>query len=446
VAVDATGHVFVGGGTVGDGSDCMMLCFDPAGQLVWKRTWDGAAWGPYSQDQVLDVQLDPSGRPVFLVWGVMASLHPDYVVVKLDPADGSTLWEASWGVSGEDWPEDMAIDAAGDVYVTGMGLNLTNQYSTIKLRGSDGQLVWQAYDKAGIDDLARAIALDGQGGVYVTGAVDPDGDQSNFNDDIYTVKRDAATGALVWTHRYGDPCKGCFDVPSDLIVDPGGNVFVAGTTRSAPYAGDVITFALDAGSGLERERGTLTGAGTGILRFDGGYNLFNGGRTYDANTGAVELSVFRIDSPSAGGYPTVYCTARTSSCGAPPTIGGPAGSASLTGGSGSFDVTCAPVPSGQRPALMLYTTEGPNASPFANSYGWMCLDTTSLHRIPQVAFPAGAGCAAAYRLDFGGWLATQVGDPELVAGARVDMQVWYRDPPSAGGANLSNAMGFTLAP
>jgi hypothetical protein len=95
---------------------------------------------------------------------------------------------------------------------------------------------------------------------------------------------------------------------------------------------------------------------------------------------------------------------------------------------------------------VLYTTRGPNASPFANSYGWMCLDTTSLRRVPQVAFPAGTGCAAAYRFDLGGWLATQTGDPDLTPGARVDMQVWYRDPQSAGGANLSNAMAFTLAP
>ena len=40
----------------------------------------------------------------------------------------------------------MEIDAAGDVYVTGIGIDFIDKFSTIKLRGSDGQLLWQFYD------------------------------------------------------------------------------------------------------------------------------------------------------------------------------------------------------------------------------------------------------------------------------------------------------------
>ena len=108
-------------------------------------------------------------------------------------------------------------------------------------RGTDGELLWQAYDFKGQDNAAYALELDGAGGVYVTGTEDPDGNHSNFNDNFYTVKRDAATGAFLWSHGYGVNCIGCYDVPSDVRVDSAGNVFVAGVTSSPPYSSEMIT-------------------------------------------------------------------------------------------------------------------------------------------------------------------------------------------------------------
>ena len=49
-------------------------------------------------------------------------------------------------------------------------------------------------------------------------------------------------------------------------------------------------------------------------------------------------------------------------------------------------------------------------------------------------------------MDFNTHAATQVIDPLLVAGATVDMQCWYRDPPNPGGANFSEAGHFVLCP
>lgn len=301
VAADAEGNVYLTGGTLGDGSDALVVKLDAAGAVVWERTWDGPAHSPYSGDHGRQILLDPAGDVVVRIHGVMSSNHPDFVAVKYDPADGSTLWEASWGVNGGDFSTDMEIDAAGDVYMTGTGIDFTDKLSTIKLRGSDGALLWQAYDFAGIDDSARALALDGQGGVIVTGTFDVDGDQSNFNDNFLTVRRDATTGALLWTHTFGANCVGCLDVPSDVLVDPSGNVFVAGASDTAPFDDDVITFVLDVDTGLQRDLGVLPPgtAGTGILRFDATFALYNGGGTYDANTGQKQITVFKYPSQVA---------------------------------------------------------------------------------------------------------------------------------------------------
>ena len=319
VAVDSSNRVFVAGGTVGDGSDVQVIAFDSDDNVVWRKTWDGAAWGPYSQDGAVKVLLDPAGNPVVLIAGYTASSHPDYVVVKYSAADGSLLWQGSWGVNGGDFPADMAIDAAGDVYVTGTGIDFIDKYSTVKFSGANGSVAWQKYDSAANDNSARAIALDGQGGVYVTGAVDPEGNHSNFNDDFYTVKRAATDGALLWARRYGDPCVGCYDVPSDIVVDASGHVFVAGSTSSPPYSGDAILFVLNAATGVETDRGVVApaspeSAGWQELRLDPAGNVILGGRFSNGNTGAVDMAVARYQAPTKSGTSPSPCALQAGGC------------------------------------------------------------------------------------------------------------------------------------
>ena len=306
IVTDATGNLYVTGGTVGDGPDVMTLKFNSAGVVQWRRKWDGAAFAPFSLDSPVKILRDPNGDVLVLITGYAASNHADYVVIKYAPANGATIWERSWGVTGDDFPADMEIDAAGDVYVTGIGIDFIDKYSTIKLRGTDGQLLWQFYDALGLDHSAHGLFLDGAGGVFITGTSDPDGDHSNFNDQFFTVKRNAATGALLWTHVYGQTCIQCFDTPSDVRVDPQGHVFVAGRTSSPPYSNDVILLVLDTATGLETNRGIVFNVGSeipspGALRFDAAFNLYDGGKIYNADTGAVDMSVTKWAALTGGG-------------------------------------------------------------------------------------------------------------------------------------------------
>ena len=149
-----------------------------------------------------------------------------------------TIWTSIVGDNGEDAPRDMELDANGDIYVTGTyGVFQESKFFTIKLRGTDGMLLWQAYDSLAFTNSAMALALDGVGGVYVTGSWDPDDDVSNSNDNMRTVKRDAATGTLRWAHVYGSNAKFQFDAPSDVVAElklnPGGNELVTKTPAAA---------------------------------------------------------------------------------------------------------------------------------------------------------------------------------------------------------------------
>jgi Beta-propeller repeat/PQQ-like domain len=308
IATDEAGNIYVAGGTVGDGPDVMTLKFNTGGVLQCRSIWDGAAVAPFSLDSPVKILRDPNGDVLVLITGYAASNHADYVVVKYAPPNGAVIWEKSWGVTGDDFPVDMEIDSAGDIYVTGTGIDFINKYSTIKLRGTDGQLLWQFYDAIGQRHSARALYLDGAGGVLITGTSDPDGDVSNFNDDFFTVKRNAATGALLWTNAYGDPCvhPGCYDVPSDVRVDPEGHVFVVGVTSSPPYLNEVILLVLDTATGLETNRGIVFNVGSeipspGALLFDAAFNLYNGGGIYNADTGARDMSVTKWAALTGGG-------------------------------------------------------------------------------------------------------------------------------------------------
>ncbi len=303
VAVDDNGNVYLAGGTVGDGGDAMTLSFTASGDFRWRQVWDGPAFAPYSQDSAWEVLIAPDGNPVVNIYGVSAYMHGDYVVAKYSSATGDPLWISSWGVPGEDGSSDMELDANGDVYVTGVGLDGIDKFSTLKLNGADGSFAWHAYDAIGTRNYAFALEIDNAGGVYVTGRVDPDGDRSNANDNFLTVKRDATDGSLIWSAAYGANCLRCFDEPSDVRVDPEGNLFVMGVTSSPPYVNQVIMFVLDAATGLEVDRGIMEpGLGAGVLEFDARFSVFDGSSVLDFNSGDVLVAVGKFPSRLAAQY------------------------------------------------------------------------------------------------------------------------------------------------
>lgn len=164
---------------------------------------------------------------------------------------------------------------------------------------------------------------------------------------------------------------------------------------------------------------------------------------------AVVISGNTVLNGTLPGCVLIYCTAKPSSVpGCTPSIMTPC-QASLGGGAGSANVTCGPVPGGPQPGLIVYTTQGPAAVPAQNPFGFLCITAgPGLFRVLPPGLPGGTvgTCSGAYVLDFGAYLAGPNPDTNLVAGASIDMQVWYRDPPNPAAANFSNAARFSLIP
>ncbi len=275
VTVDAHGNVIVTGyfsGTVdfdpgsgthnltsnGGSTDVFVVKLDSAGNLVWAHRFGTAAI-----DLGFGVAVDAHGNVTLtghfedtVDFDPGSGTHilnsngsDDVFVVKLDPA-GNLVWARGFGAGGSDAGQSVAVDAHGNVTLTGYfestvdfdpGLGIHNLISggstdvfVVKL-DSAGNLVWAHGFGAGALDLGFGVAVDAHGNVTLTGRFtgtvdfDPGPDPHNLTSsagstDAFVVKLDAA-GNLVWAHPFG--AAGA-DRGNSAAMDAHGNVTLTG--------------------------------------------------------------------------------------------------------------------------------------------------------------------------------------------------------------------------
>ncbi|MGB7062345.1 MAG: SBBP repeat-containing protein [Candidatus Zixiibacteriota bacterium] len=224
-----------------------LLLFDTAAFAQVDTAWVRRYNGPGNQsDWANALVVDDSGN-VYVCgysWGVGSSA--DYAVIKYHP-NGDTAWVRRYNGPGYGWDEAtaLAVDAAGDVYVTGNSVQSStypyNQdYATVKY-SADGEEVWiERYDGPGnSDDYAYSVALDSLGNVYVAGSANVGG----TNLDYVTIKY-LPGGDTAWVKQYNGTGNGhdyCYAVATDYL----GNTFVTGASLSAGTSYDCVTIGYD---------------------------------------------------------------------------------------------------------------------------------------------------------------------------------------------------------
>ncbi|MBI1763989.1 MAG: putative Ig domain-containing protein [Acidobacteria bacterium] len=164
----------------------------------------------------------------------------DVFIAKYNSA-GAPQWVRNVGGSGFDDGSDIAVDAVGNVYVSG-GFSGTATFGSVQLTSGgarDGFVV--KYDTAGtfqwaqkiggtLDDFAQGLGADPAGNTYVTGkftgtmTVGSTTLTSNGGADVFIAKFNAA-GIPQWAQKGGGVSD---DLGWDVAADAAGNAFVSG--------------------------------------------------------------------------------------------------------------------------------------------------------------------------------------------------------------------------
>ena len=300
VAVDATGIAYVTGygyrGMVNKHSDYSSLKYDSLGKLVWDVQYDDRRNG---NDEVKAIALDNAGF-VYITGRSEDSLsktdvkHYDYYTIKYNANTGKVEWGARYdnNIQGADEAAAIAVDPAGNVYVTGRSYGGAKgfDYATIKYSSSGTPLWVRPYDNINGDDEATAIAVDAGGNVYVTGR--SKGSGTDF--DSLTIKYDSS-GLPLWQARYNYSAFNGPDEATAIAVDGTGNVYVTGRSQGGAISGfDYVTIKYDI-NGLQQwvqryDYVKLIDEATGI-GLDSAGNVYVTGRSQGSSTSFDYLTI-----------------------------------------------------------------------------------------------------------------------------------------------------------
>jgi hypothetical protein len=212
IAIDKTGNAYVTGASYTcPSSDYLTLKYNSIGQEQWVERYPGGGASAIAVDGSANVYVTGA------------------VTIKYN-SDGQQQWVTPYGNGGAN---AIALDGSGNVYVAGSisDPNMYSDYGTIKYNGF-GQQQWSArYNgpPGNGPDVATDIALDGAGNVYVTGR----SSRTNYtyNDYGYTTIKYNPAGQEQWVVRYDEP-QNASNEAAAIAVDNLANVYVTGTGRS----------------------------------------------------------------------------------------------------------------------------------------------------------------------------------------------------------------------
>jgi len=270
LALDSTGNIYIGGyfqGTTefdpGPGTakytsvkeDGFICKLDSTGEFVWVRIFDGP-----EVNTIQRIQVSPSGNLVCMgSFSGEADLDPgpdssvvlsrgnlDVFVAELG-TDGNFHWARQLGGKIADTSEDLTVDAAGNIFLTGhikdtLDADPGPGYYPLAGKGAFvikldamGNLDW-ARQLGGSDAVGKAIRVDPSGHVVVAGSFIESGDfdpgpgllwmESNGGSDAF-VLRLTRDGNLHWIRGIGGAYP---DKATSLLLDEA-SVFVGGSYR-----------------------------------------------------------------------------------------------------------------------------------------------------------------------------------------------------------------------
>lgn len=214
-------------GKMWDGADYdfMTLCY--AGSTGLKE-WPPAVFdsGPATLDVPTAMAVDRWDHITVTGYSSKDSKSV-YSTLQYECKTGALRWgPVSFGDLGENIPTAVGLDRHGNVFVSGYSVDTVgrNTFVTLKYHRTTGRLLWSASYKALYGSYPVGLAVDADGDLAVTGMMTTQFANTNY----VIMKYDGKTGALLWgPFLYHGKALGN-DVPIGIAVDASGNFVVTG--------------------------------------------------------------------------------------------------------------------------------------------------------------------------------------------------------------------------
>ena len=270
IAVDPTGNAYVAGYTYASSGNRYL--YDA---FVTKLSADGSeiVYSTYlvggKEDRGLDIAVD-SGGAAYVTGSTESNSFPvarpiqreradglDAFVTKLNAAGNALVYSTYLGGASEDKGFGIAVDSAGNAYVTGSTVSpdfptlnaVKNAHSggfdgfVTKISAAGTALVYSTYLGGSHWDQGQAVAADSQGNAYVTGhtasrdfpvanAIQSTLGGDEHYSDAFVTKLNADGSGFVYSTYLGGNWP---DDGSGIAADSQGNAYVTGSTGSPDF-------------------------------------------------------------------------------------------------------------------------------------------------------------------------------------------------------------------
>lgn len=220
IKTDFTGNVYIAGwiGNVKASSeDFLTAKFNPGGELLWSKTYDGRGNG---NNRLMAFDVDGSGNIYVTGYTKNESNKSDYTTIKYN-TDGIIMWSKNYNSGiGSAYPLDLKIDNSGCIIITGgawIGNVNYNDFATIKYDSSGNQLWTKIFNVPGSYEEANSIAIDNNNNIYISGG-------NTTND--YIIAKYNSEGVELWSSKYDR--SGETDRPSSIAVNSNGDLYITG--------------------------------------------------------------------------------------------------------------------------------------------------------------------------------------------------------------------------
>jgi hypothetical protein len=352
IAVDAAGNAYVTGGTdstdfptahplqpaKGAGHDAFVAKLNAAGSALVYSTFLGGSSDDYGTSIAVDAAGNayvtghtdstnfPTAHPLQPTYGGAG----DAFVAKLSAAGSALVYSTYLGGSGVEYGYGIAADAAGNAYVTGetASTNFPTAHSlqpayggswdayVAKLNAAGSALVYASYLGGSDGDGGQGIAVDAAGNAYVTGVtnstdfptLDPLQPTYGGGGDAYVAELNAAGSALVYaTYLGGSGLDGGWGI----AVDAAGNAYITGLTDSTDFP-TAHPLQPAKGAGHDAFVAKLNAAGSALV-----YSTFLGGSSDDFGASIAvdaEGSAYVVGNTSSTDFSTAN-PLQPASCG-----------------------------------------------------------------------------------------------------------------------------------